>query len=341
MSPPPPEAPVATASLVDLGPLAGLAADPTVTDLLVNGDGSVWVERRGVLEAPGPRLTRLEVELLLERIVTPLGLRVDRSSPVVDARLPDGSRVHAVVPPVAVDGPCLAVRRFSVAPLPLSAWCAAPVAGLLGAAVGAGWNLVVSGGTGAGKTTLLNALAGCAPATERVVTVEDAAELRLPQPHVLRLEARPANAEGAGEVALRDLVRSALRLRPDRIVVGEVRGGEALDLLQALNTGHAGCLATVHANGAADALRRLETLVLLAGVGLPLGAVRAQLASAVDAVVHVARGADGARRITAVAEVDAVIADAASVPVRLLADGQRVLAPPHRGARRPRLEGAG
>ena len=322
------------AAAVDLGPLSGLAADPAVTDLLVNGDGAVWVERRGALVATGQRLGRPEIELLLERIVTPLGLRVDRSSPVVDARLPDGSRVHAVVPPVAVDGPCLAVRRFSVRPLPLGAWCAEPVAELLAAAVTAGWNMVVAGGTGAGKTTLLNALAGCAPPGERVVTVEDAAELRLPQPHVLRLEARPPNAEGIGEVALRDLVRSALRLRPDRLVVGEVRGGEALDLLQALNTGHAGCLATVHANGTAEALRRLETLVLLAGVGLPLGAVRAQLAAAVDAVVHVARAADGARRVTAVAEVGAATADADSVPVRLLADGERILAGARRGARR-------
>ena len=319
---------------VDLGPLASFAADPLVSDVLVNGDGSVWVERAGVLEGTGRQLGRAEIELLLERIVTPLGLRVDRSSPVVDARLPDGSRVHAVVPPVAVDGPCLAVRRFSVRPLPLSAWCTEPVAELLAAAVTAGWNLVVSGGTGAGKTTLLNALAGCAPPTDRVVTVEDAAELRLPQPHVLRLEARPANAEGVGQVTVRDLVRSALRLRPDRLVVGEVRGGEAVDLLQALNTGHAGCLATVHANGPADALRRLETLVLMSGIGLPLGAVRAQLAAAVDAVVHVARDAEGGRTITAVAEVEAVAVEADSVPVRLLADGRRLLAKPRRGARR-------
>ncbi len=318
---------------VDLGPLEGLAGDPTLTDLLVNGDGSVWVEGRGGLVDTGRRLGRGEVELLLERIVTPLGLRVDRSSPVVDARLPDGSRVHAVVPPVAVDGPCLAVRRFSVRPLPLSAWCSEPVAGLLAAAVTAGWNLVVSGSTGAGKTTLLNALAGCAPPTDRVVTVEDSAELRLPQPHVVRLESRPANAEGVGEVTLRDLVRSALRLRPDRLVVGEVRGGEALDLLQALNTGHVGCLATVHANGPVDALRRLETLVLLAGIGLPLGAVRAQLAAAVDAVVHVARDAAGDRRVTAVAEVGDADAEAGSVPVRLLADGERIVAAARRGAR--------
>lgn len=321
-------------SPVDLGPLNGVADDPGVTDLLVNGDGSVWVERQGELVATGRHLARPEIELLLERIVTPLGLRVDRSSPVVDARLPDGSRVHAVVPPVAVDGPCLAVRRFSVRPFPLVAWCTEPVAGFLSAAITAGWNLVVAGGTGAGKTTLLNALAGCASPTERVVTVEDAAELRLPQPHVVRLEARPANAEGVGEVSLRDLVRSALRLRPDRLIVGEVRGGEALDLLQALNTGHAGCLATVHANGPADALRRLETLVLLAGVGLPLGAVRAQLAAAVDAVVHVARGADGSRHITAIAEVGVVADSVDSVPVRLLADGERIIASPRRAARR-------
>jgi pilus assembly protein CpaF len=225
----------------------------------------------------------------------------------VDARLPDGSRVHAVVPPLAVDGPCLTIRRFSVRPVALTSFCSAEVAALLSRAVASGANIVVAGGTGAGKTTLLNALAASIPSGCRVITVEDAAELRLPAScHVVRLESRPANAEGVGAVSVRELVRNALRMRPDRILVGECRGGEALDMLQAMNTGHEGSMTTCHANGCEDALRRLETMVLFAESGLPLAAVQDQLASAVDLIVHVTRsplaGGGGGRRIAAVAE---------------------------------------
>jgi pilus assembly protein CpaF len=297
------------AAVSGLGPLEPLLADPEVTDVCVNGGGAVWVERAGRLERTRLVLPADAVLRLIERIVAPLGLRVDRSSPLVDARLPDGSRVHAVVPPLAVDGPCLTIRRFGASALPLSAFCPgwrsgpASVEALLRDAVVRGANLLVAGGTGAGKTTLLNALAAEIPAGQRILTVEDAAELRLPQDHVVRLESRPANAEGAGRVTVRELVRNALRMRPDRIVVGECRGGEALDMLQAMNTGHDGSMTTCHANGCADALRRLETMVLLADSGLPLAAVREQLVSAVDLVVHVARRPGGVRAAVAVAEV--------------------------------------
>ncbi|MBW3615153.1 MAG: CpaF family protein [Actinobacteria bacterium] len=291
------------AAVQGLGPLEPLVADPSVSDVLVNGRGDVWVEREGRLERTTVTLRPRSVEALIERIVAPLGLRADRSSPLVDARLPDGSRVHAVVPPLAVDGPCLTIRRFAARPLPLSAFATEAVAALLDAAVRARASIVVSGGTGAGKTTLLNALAASVPPGERIVTVEDAAELRLPQDHVVRLESRPANAEGAGRVTVRELVRNALRMRPDRIIVGECRGPEALDMLQAMNTGHEGSLTTCHANGPDDALRRLETMVLMAEVGLPLDAVREQLSSAVDLVVQVARRPGGGRRVIAVGEV--------------------------------------
>ncbi|MGY6499883.1 MAG: CpaF family protein [Acidimicrobiales bacterium] len=290
------------ARLEGLGPLDPLLADPTVSEVMVNGGGSVWVERRGAIEAVGVSVPEDTVLRLIERIVSPLGLRIDRSSPMVDARLPDGSRVNAVVRPLAIDGPCLTIRRFAATQLPLSAFCAPEVVRVLRDAVLDRRNVVVSGGTGAGKTTLLNALAGVVPGGERVVTIEDAAELRLPGAHVVRLEARPPNAEGAGAVTIRDLVRNALRMRPDRIVVGEVRGPEALDMVQAMNTGHDGALSTCHANGPLDALRRLETLCLLAGAELPLVAVREQLSSSVDLVVQVSRGADGRRRVTGVAE---------------------------------------
>ena len=292
-----------TARARGLGALDPLLADPSVTEVMVNGPGPVWIERDGRLERLALHLDRPTIEHLVERVVGPLGLRIDRSSPLVDARLPDGSRVHAVVPPLAVDGPYLTIRRFAVRGIALDAVCAPPIAELLGWAVRERMNVVVSGGTGAGKTTLLNALAAHIPAGERVVTVEDAAELRLEREHVVRLEARTANAEGAGEVSVRELVRSALRMRPDRIVVGEVRGGEALDMLQAMNTGHEGSLSTLHANSPADALRRLETMVLSGTVALPLAAVRDQIASAIDLVVQIARRADGTRRVTAVAEV--------------------------------------
>ncbi|MEO6120946.1 MAG: CpaF family protein, partial [Acidimicrobiales bacterium] len=286
-----------------LGPLEPLLADPGVSEVMVCGPGRVWVERAGALERVAMDIDGPAIEHLIERIVGPLGLRADRASPMVDARLADGSRVNAVVPPLAVDGPCLTIRRFTAAAVPLSAFCPPDVASLLAWAVQARLNVVVSGATSSGKTTLLNALAAEIPAGERIITVEDAAELRLPQQHVVRLEARPANADGAGRVSVRDLVRNALRMRPDRIVVGEVRDSAALDMLQAMNTGHDGSLSTCHANGPLDALRRLETMVLMGAVDLPLAAVRDQVASAVDLVVQVARGAGGARRVVEVAEL--------------------------------------
>ena len=286
-----------------LGPLEPVLSMPDVTDILVNGPGPVWVEQGGRVRALDLVLDAGTIHHLTERIVSPLGLRADRSAPLVDARLPDGSRVHVVMPPLAVDGPYLTIRRFAARPVPLDRFCPPGVEQLLGWAVESRMNVVVAGGTGSGKTTLLNALAGRIAHDERVVTVEDAAELRLAQPHVVRLESRPANAEGSGEVRTRELVRNALRMRPDRIVVGEVRGPEALDMLQAMNTGHDGSLSTVHANGPTDALRRLETLVLMADVDLPLAAVREQVRAAVDLVVQLRRGSDGERTICEVAEV--------------------------------------
>jgi pilus assembly protein CpaF len=286
-----------------LGPLEPLLADPLVSDVLINGPGPVWIERQGRLRRTGVILDRAAIDLLVERVVAPLGLRADRASPVVDARLPDGSRVHVVLPPLAIDGPAITIRRFGAATIPLSGFCGVEVAGLLVGAIGAGLNIVVSGGTGAGKTTLLNSLCASLPAGERVITVEDAAELSLPGDHVVRLETRPASPDGLPAVQVRDLVRAALRMRPDRIVVGEVRGAEALDMVQAMNTGHGGCLATCHANGPTDALRRIETMALLGGVDLPLDAIRAQILGALDLVVHVVRAEGGRRRVACVAEV--------------------------------------
>ena len=280
-----------------LGPLEELLADSTVTDILVNGPSSVWVERRGHAERVPTTLSEAALVTLIERIVGPLGLRVDRSSPIVDARLPDGARVHAVMPPVAVDGPYLAIRRFRATPVPLEAFASQHQCELLRRAVSERRNILISGGTGTGKTTLLNALAASVDQRERIVTIEDAAELQLPLPHVVRLEARPANADGFGEISIRQLVRSALRLRPDRIIVGEVRGAEAFDLLQAMNTGHAGSMSTIHANSPVDALRRLELLVLQSGMDLPLAAVATQVSSTIDLVVQLARGADGTRQL--------------------------------------------
>jgi pilus assembly protein CpaF len=286
-----------------LGPLEPLLADPAVDEVMVIGGGEVWVERHGVLRRSDVVLDEAVTGSLIERIVAPLGLHVDRATPMVDARLPDGSRVNAVVRPLAVDGPCLTIRRFGVRRIVLDDVAAAGVVALLRWAVRSRLNVVVSGGAGAGKTTLLNAISSEIPDTERVVTIEDAAELSLPGPHVVRLEARPPSTEGLGEVRVRDLLRNALRMRPDRIVVGEVRSGEALDMLQAMNTGHEGSLSTCHANSPVDALRRLETLVLMGDVALPSAAVREQLRSAVDLVVQVARRPDGSRRVVAVAEV--------------------------------------
>ncbi len=313
-----------------LGPLDALLADCTITEVMVNAGAGVWIEREGRLERTPLMLDAATVSHLIERVVSPLGLRVDRSSPVVDARLSDGSRVNAVVPPVAIDGPCLTIRRFGARTLALEEFCSAPVAALLREAVVARLNILVSGGTGSGKTTLLNSLSSCLGPHERIVTVEDAAELRLPGEHVVRLEARPASAEGVGAVTVRDLVRNALRMRPDRIVVGEVRGAEALDMLQAMNTGHEGSLSTCHANSPADALRRVETMVLLGDVQLPLDAVRDQVHASIDLVVHIARHADGSRHIVAVAEVGDPH-DASRI--ELLADGVRVHAAPRRQRR--------
>jgi pilus assembly protein CpaF len=293
-----------TDEVVGLGPLEPLLADPRVTEVMLNGPGRAYVERDGCLVAVTLPLDAERIVRLVERVVAPLGLRLDRASPMVDARLPDGSRLHAVIPPLAIDGPYVTIRRFGARAVPLDAFgLGHSASAFLGWAVRAGWNLLVAGGTSAGKTTLLNTLSGEIPSGERVVTIEETAELRLAQPHIVRLEARPPNAEGAGAVGVRALVRAALRMRPDRIVVGEVRGVEALDMLQALNTGHDGSMSTIHANGAADALTRLETLVLLADAGLPLAAVRAQVAASVDAVVFLARRAGGVRRVESIAEV--------------------------------------
>ena len=290
------------ADVVGLGPLEVLLADELVTEVMVNGPGPVWVERGGRVFRTTVRLSAAEIGHLIEKIVGPLGLRVDRSSPAVDARLADGSRVHAILPPLAIDGPYLTIRRFRRVDVGLDAFGDADVVALLRACVAQRRNTIVCGGTGSGKTTLLNALAAEIPPSTRIVTVEDAAELRLAQDHVVRLESRPANAEGVGAFSIRELVRNALRMRPDRIVVGECRGAEALDMLSAMNTGHEGSMSTCHANSAHDALRRLETMVLLAGEGLPLDAVRDQLHAAIDLVVEVTRGEGGKRRVMTVAE---------------------------------------
>jgi pilus assembly protein CpaF len=310
--------------------------------VMVNGPGLVWVERAGRLSRTDVVVDCALAEHLIERVVAPLGLRVDRVSPFVDARLPDGSRVHAVVPPLAVDGPHLTIRRFGARAIPLTSMCSPDVARLLAAAVRSRLNLVVSGGTGSGKTTLLNALAAEIPPGDRIVTIEDAAELRLPGDHVVRLEARPANADGLGEVTVRTLVRNALRMRPDRIVVGECRGPEALDMLQAMNSGHEGSLSTCHANGPADALRRLETMVLMGEVALPLAAVREQLVAALDLLVHVVRRPDGSRVVAAVAEVvDESASPVLRAPrrVRVLADDEGLRAEPLRPPRDARFFG--
>jgi pilus assembly protein CpaF len=296
---------------VGLGPLEDLLADPTVEEVMVNGPDQVYVERGGRIEAVGVTFAdEEELRNTIERILAPLGRRIDELSPLVDARLADGSRVNAVIPPLAIDGPALSIRRFGASrPGPrelveLGTLSERQLAELE-QAVGARRSILISGGTGSGKTTLLNALSGFIAAGERLVTIEDAAELRLQRRHVVRLESRPAGIEGRGEVTIRDLLRNALRMRPDRIVIGEVRGAEALDLLTALNTGHSGALSTVHANSPADALARLETLALMAGLGLPHEAIATQVRRGIDLVVQLERRADGARRVTEVAAVAA------------------------------------
>jgi pilus assembly protein CpaF len=288
---------------IGMGPLDPLLRDRRVTEVIANGPSRVYTERGGRLVRETVTFRDEEhLRQVIDRVVSSVGRRVDESSPMVDARLPDGSRVNAVLPPLALDGPLLTIRKFSRSPLSVADLLASgsitqAQCRLLERCVRGRLNMVVSGGTGTGKTTLLNALAGFIDPGERIVTVEDAAELRLPQPHVARLESRPPNVEGRGEVTLRALVRNVLRMRPDRIIVGEVRGGEALDMLQAMNTGHDGSLTTVHASSPADAVRRIETMALMAGLDLPHVAVREQVAAAVDVIVHLVRDGDGARRV--------------------------------------------
>jgi len=297
---------------VGLGPLEELLADSAVEEVMVNGPGDVYVERRGRLERTSASFaSEGALRDTIERVLAPLGRRVDELSPMADARLADGSRVNVVIPPLAVDGPAVSIRRFTSArpdpdELVASGTLTEELRDLLATAVAERRSIIISGGTGSGKTTLLNALSSWIEPDERVITIEDAAELALRQPHVVRLESRPASVEGRGEVSIRDLLRNALRMRPDRIVIGEVRGPEALDLLTALNTGHEGALSTVHANSCEDALRRLETLALMAGLGLPHAAIREQLARGIGIVVQMVR-ADGGRRLVAeVAEVEPV-----------------------------------
>jgi pilus assembly protein CpaF len=295
--------------LLGYGPIQPLLEDPTITEVMVNAPDQIYVERNGKIIKTNINFDdHAHILRIIDRIVLPLGRRVDADSPTVDARLPDGSRVNAVVPPVAIDGPNITIRkfgrdRFTVDQLIEFGTLTKSMAEFLGACVKARMNIVISGGTGSGKTTLLNVLSSYIPENERIVTIEDAAELRLDQEHVIRLESKPASVEGRGIVTIRDLVRNSLRMRPDRIVVGECRGGETLDMLQAMNTGHDGSLTTIHANSPRDALSRMETLTLMAGMDLPLRVVREQIASAMDLVVHQSRLKDGSRKVTAITEV--------------------------------------
>ncbi|NSX36078.1 CpaF family protein [Pseudarthrobacter oxydans] len=297
------------------GPMQRYLDDPTVTEIMVNRADQIYVERNGHLFLTDTKFSSEEaLRRVIERIVTRIGRRIDESSPLVDARLPDGSRVNAIIPPLAVNGASLTIRKFGREALTvqklISFGSLSPeMAELLQACVLAKMNIIVSGGTGTGKTTMLNVLSSFIPATDRIVTIEDAVELQLQQDHVVRLESRPANIEGKGEVSIRDLVRNSLRMRPDRIVVGEVRGGESLDMLQAMNTGHDGSISTVHANSPRDAVARLETLVLMAGMDLPLRAIREQIASAVNLIVHISRLRDGSRRVTHITEVQGMEGD--------------------------------
>ena len=295
--------------MLGLGPLEPLLADPTISDILVNSHSQVYVERRGKLESTDVRFADdAHLMKIIDKIVSRVGRRIDESSPMVDARLPDGSRVNAIIPPVALDGPVVSIRRFAVIPLKiedllsyktLTPEMASIVQGLSKAKV----NMIISGGTGSGKTTMLNILSGYIPASERIVTIEDAAELQLQQPHVVRLETRPPNIEGKGEVTQRSLVKNALRMRPDRIILGEVRGAEAVDMLQAMNTGHEGSLATIHANTPRDALSRLENMIGMAGLNLPVKAARQQISSAITAIIQIGRLADGKRKVMSIQEI--------------------------------------
>ena len=295
--------------VMGLGPLEQFLDDPTVSEVMVNGSNNIYVERAGVLERTNVRFMSEEhLRRVIERIVSSVGRRIDESSPMVDARLADGSRVNVIVPPLSLDGSILTIRKFAKDPFTVTDLIAMGTftdafASVLAASVEGGMNVLVSGGTGTGKTTLLNVLSSFVPRTDRIVTIEDAVELQLHQEHVIRLEARPQNTEGNGEVTIRDLVRNALRMRPDRIIIGEVRGAEALDMLQAMNTGHDGSLTTVHANAPRDALSRLETMVLMAGYDLPTRAIREQISSALNLIVQIERSRDGSRRISHLTEV--------------------------------------
>lgn len=295
--------------IVGLGPLEPLLADPDITEIMVNGPDKVYVEIRGKIEATDIKFRdNAHVMNVINRIVSSVGRRIDEASPMVDARLADGSRVNAVIPPVSLSGPTITIRKFSKHPLGVSdlirfSSVSPQMMAFLEACVKSRMNIIVSGGTGSGKTTLLSVLSGFIPENERIVTIEDAAELRLQQRHVITLESRPANIEGAGAITIRDLVRNALRMRPDRIVVGEVRSGETLDMLQAMNTGHDGSLTTAHANSPRDLISRLETMVLMSGMEMPVTAIREQVSSALDLIVHQARMRDGSRKIVSITEV--------------------------------------
>jgi pilus assembly protein CpaF len=296
-------------SVLGLGPLETFIRDPDITEVMVNGYNSIYVERAGKIYWSGAKFhDEGQLRRTIDKIVAKVGRRVDEASPFVDARLPDGSRVNAIIPPLAIDGPCLTIRKFSADPyraedLISFGTITKETVEMLDACVRGRLNILVSGGTGAGKTTTLNVLSSFLPDDERIVTIEDSAELRLQQPHIVRLESRPSNIEGRGEVTIRDLVRNALRMRPDRIVVGEVRGAEALDMMQAMNTGHDGSISTVHSNAPRDALSRVETMMLMAGMDLGIRAIREQISSALNLIVHQARMKDGVRRITHVTEV--------------------------------------
>jgi pilus assembly protein CpaF len=301
--------------VMGLGPLEPLLADPTISDILVNGFETIYIERRGKLERTNAQFTN-PAHLLntIDRIVSAVGRRIDESSPMVDARLADGSRVNAIIPPLSIDGATLSIRRFGIDLLSMDnlielQTVTAEVALVLKAIIKARLNVLVSGGTGSGKTTMLNILSGYIPEDERIVTIEDSAELQLRQPHVVRLETRPPNIESKGEVTSRDLVRNSLRMRPERIIVGEVRGGEALDMLQAMNTGHDGSLTTIHANAPRDSLSRIENMVSMAGVNFPINALRSQIASAIDIVLQIARLQDGKRKLISVQEINGMEGD--------------------------------
>jgi len=303
------------AEILGYGPLDTLLRDETVTEIMVNGPGRVYVEREGKIEQTSLSFDNsAHLMRIIERIVAPLGRRIDEASPMVDARLPDGSRVNAIIPPLSLVGPVLTIRKFARVPLDVDdlirlGTCSPEFIEFMRACVRARLNIVVSGGTGSGKTTLLNVLSSFLPEDERIITIEDAAELQLRQEHVITLEARPPNLEGKGQITIRQLVINALRMRPDRIVVGEVRGSEALDMLQAMNTGHDGSLTTAHSNSARDTIRRLETMVLMAGMDLPLRAIREQIASAINLIVHVNRMRDGSRKVVQVTEVSGMEGD--------------------------------